>query len=156
MLYRSVLFSDKPQHESAIGIHVSYPLPLKLLPISLSFLPLYIDTEALFEFAEPYSKFPWAIYFIYCNVSFHVTLSIHLTLFSPLSISISLFSMSVSPLLPRKFFSNIFIDSVYMHSVQFSHSVMSDSLRLYEPQHTRPPCPSPVHRVHSNPCPLSW
>ena len=29
-------------------------------------------------------------------------------------------------------------------SVQFSHSVMSDSLRLHELQHTRPPCPSPT------------
>ena len=40
-------------------------------------------------------------------------------------------------------------------SVQFSHSVMSDSLWLHEPQHTRPPCPSPTPRVHPNPCPLS-
>ena len=38
----------------------------------------------------------------YGNVSFHVTLSIHLTLSSPLPMSISLFSMSVSPLLPCK------------------------------------------------------
>ena len=35
-------------------------------------------------------------------------------------------------------------------SVQFSHSVMSDSLRPHEPQHTRPPCPSPTLRVHPN------
>ena len=41
-------------------------------------------------------------------------------------------------------------------SVQFSHSVMSDSLRHHEPQHARPPCPSPTPRVHPNPCPLSW
>ena len=40
-------------------------------------------------------------------------------------------------------------------SVQFSCSVMSDSLRPHEPQHTRPPCPSPTPRVHPNPCPLS-
>ena len=40
-------------------------------------------------------------------------------------------------------------------SVQFSCSVMSDSLRPHEPQHTRPPCPSPTPGVHSNPCPLS-
>ena len=39
--------------------------------------------------------------------------------------------------------------------VQFSHSVMSDSLRPHEPQHTRPPCPSPTPGVHPNPCPLS-
>ena len=40
-------------------------------------------------------------------------------------------------------------------SVQFSHSVMSDSLQSHEPQHARPPCPSTTPRVHSNPCPLS-
>ena len=41
-------------------------------------------------------------------------------------------------------------------SVQFSRSVMSDSLRLHELQQARPPCPSPTPRVHPNPCPLSW
>ena len=40
-------------------------------------------------------------------------------------------------------------------SVQFSHSVMSDSLQPHELQHARPPCPSPTPRVHPNPCPLS-
>ena len=40
-------------------------------------------------------------------------------------------------------------------SVQFSHSVVSDSLRPHEPQHARPPCPSPMPGVHPNPCPLS-
>ena len=39
--------------------------------------------------------------------------------------------------------------------VQFSHSVMSNSLQPHEPQHSRPPCPSPIPRVHQNPCPLS-
>ena len=38
---------------------------------------------------------------------------------------------------------------------QFSRSVVSDSLRLHELQHTRPPCPSPTPRVHSNSCPSS-
>ena len=40
-------------------------------------------------------------------------------------------------------------------SVQFSHSVVSDSLRPHELQHTRPPCPSPTPGVHSNSHPLS-
>ena len=40
-------------------------------------------------------------------------------------------------------------------SVQFSHSVMSDSLQPHEPQHARPPYPSPPPRVHPNSCPLS-
>ena len=40
-------------------------------------------------------------------------------------------------------------------SVQFSHSVVSNSLQPHEPQHARPPCPSPTPRVHAKPCPLS-
>ena len=45
--------------------------------------------------------------------------------------------------------------SVQFSSVQFSHSVVSDSLRLHESQHARPPCPSPTPRVQSNSCALS-
>ena len=41
------------------------------------------------------------------------------------------------------------------NSVQFSRSVMSDSLRPHELQHSRPSCPSPTPRVYPNPCPLS-
>ena len=41
-------------------------------------------------------------------------------------------------------------------SVQFSHSVMSDSLQPQGLQHTRLPCPSPTPRACSNSCPLSW
>ena len=40
-------------------------------------------------------------------------------------------------------------------SVQFSRSVVPDSMRLRELQHTRPPCPSPTPGVHPNSCPLS-
>ena len=40
-------------------------------------------------------------------------------------------------------------------SVQFSRSVMSDSLRPHESQHSRPPCPSPTPRVYSDSCPSS-
>ena len=39
-------------------------------------------------------------------------------------------------------------------SVQFSCSVMSNSLRPHEPQHARPPCPSPTPGVYPNSCPL--
>ena len=35
-------------------------------------------------------------------------------------------------------------------SVQFSHSVVSDTLRPRELQHARPPCPSPTPGVHSD------
>ena len=39
-------------------------------------------------------------------------------------------------------------------SVQFSCSVMSNSLQPHELQHARPPCPSPSSGVYSNSCPL--
>ena len=41
------------------------------------------------------------------------------------------------------------------YSVQFSRSVVSNSLWPHESQHARPPCPSPTPGVHSNSCPLS-
>ena len=49
---------------------------------------------------------------------------------------------SVCPCIGEDFFS----------SVQFSRSVVSDSLRPHELQQARPPCPSPTHRVHSDSC----
>ena len=47
-------------------------------------------------------------------------------------------------------------DKPQFNSVQFSHSVMSDSFQPHGLQHARPPCPSPTPRVYSNSCPLSW
>ena len=41
-------------------------------------------------------------------------------------------------------------------SVQFSRSIVSDSLWPHELKHTGLPCPSPTPGVHPNPCPLSW
>ena len=45
--------------------------------------------------------------------------------------------------------------SSFFSSVQFSRSVVSDSLQPHESQHARPPCPSPTPRVHSDSCPSS-
>ena len=47
------------------------------------------------------------------------------------------------------------LHSYYETQVQFSYSVVSNSLRPHEPQHTRPPYPSPTTGVYPNPCPLS-
>ena len=44
---------------------------------------------------------------------------------------------------------------LFSPSVQFSHSVVSNSLWPHGLQHTRPPCPSPTPGVYSNSCPLS-
>ena len=45
--------------------------------------------------------------------------------------------------------------AVQFSSVQFNHSVVSDSLWPDGLQHTRPPCPSPTPWIYSNSCPLS-
>ena len=43
----------------------------------------------------------------------------------------------------------------WFSSVQFNHSVMSDSMGSHELQHARPPCLSPTSRAHPNSCPSS-
>ena len=45
--------------------------------------------------------------------------------------------------------------AIQFSSVQFSRSVVSDSLRPHELQHARPPCPTSTPGVHSDSCPLS-
>jgi len=47
------------------------------------------------------------------------------------------------------------VDGFQFSSIQFSHSVVSDSLQPHEPQHARPPRPSPTPGVYPNPCPSS-
>ena len=47
------------------------------------------------------------------------------------------------------------INRYAISSVQFSRSVMSNSLQPHESQHARPPCPSPTPGSHSNSCPSS-
>ena len=44
---------------------------------------------------------------------------------------------------------------IFFTSVKFSRSVVSNSLRPHELQHTRPPCPSPTPGVHSDSSPSS-
>ena len=52
--------------------------------------------------------------------------------------------------IPTMRFWPISTGSINYSSVQFSHSVVSDSLWPHESQHSRPPCPSPTPGVHSN------
>ena len=65
-------------------------------------------------------------------------------------------SMPGFPVLPLvKLSPEVCPSSCLLSSVQFSCSVMSDSLPPHGLQHARPPCPSPTPGVHSNSCPLS-
>ena len=52
------------------------------------------------------------------------------------------------------FYGWVVFHCIYVNRM-FSHLLMSDSLRPREPQHGRPPCPSPTPEVYSNSCPLS-
>ena len=56
----------------------------------------------------------------------------------------------------KKITKQYFWYSTPFSSVQFSCSVVSDSLWPPGLQHARPPCPSPTPRIYSNSCPLSW
>ena len=55
-----------------------------------------------------------------------------------------------------KLWSWAFVLRIQFSSVQFSLSVLSDSLCPHESQHARLPCPSPTPRVYPNSCTLSW
>ena len=48
-----------------------------------------------------------------------------------------------------------YVSYIQFSSVQFSHSVVSDSLQPHGLEHARPPCPSPTPRAYSNSCPSS-
>ena len=56
---------------------------------------------------------------------------------------------------PMSTWKDVCLTSAFQHSVQFSRSVVSDSLQPHESQHARPPCPSPTPGVHSNSHPSS-
>ena len=58
-------------------------------------------------------------------------------------------------MLQKRNFERKWVCTVIQCSVQFSRSVVSDSLWPHELQHARPPCPSPTPRVHSYSRPLS-
>ena len=58
----------------------------------------------------------------------------------------------------NKIYENYCMQILLTHQIrsdQISRSVVSDSLRLHESQHARPPCPSPTPGVHSDSRPLS-
>ena len=95
--------------------HTSLPIP-----------PLQADTEPLFEFPEPHSKFPLAVHPTHGNASFHVTPSIHPTLSSPLP-------MPVSPLLPCKQIPWHHLSRFCVYVLEYDiYLPLSDSLHLYD------------------------
>jgi len=84
--------------------------------------------------------------------------SLHWIVFEPLSTNSWAYLYCISR------FSVLFINlcvypsakiTEWLLSLQFSRSVLSNSLQPHESQHARPPCPSPTPGVHSNSCPSS-
>ena len=69
--------------------------------------------------------------------------------FSVYSCHLLISSASVRPIPFMSFIEPIFAWNVPISSVQFSRWVVSDSLRLHESQHARPPCSSPTPRLYS-------
>ena len=97
--------------------------------------------------------YPTSLFFCFC---WNKNLSICLLKFFSKSVFVSIWWRHVTVLPLQDFYEaqmKIQFNSVI--SVQFSHSVVSESLRPHELQHTRPPCPSPTSRVYPNSCPLS-
>ena len=59
----------------------------------------------------------------------------------------------ISKMHPMMFFLFLIMSPVWL-LVQFSHTIVSNSLWPHQPQHAKPPCPSPTPGVNPNPCPL--
>ena len=133
-----------------------------------------IGISKITEAKQNYSFFPY-VCFLLSHV-FSNTVS-GLTIYPPLQAQnwkVSLeFFLTITKLIPNPSVSPTvllsklhvnFTNSQHVHDynwsklawlVQFSHSVVSDSLQRHKPQHTRPPCPSPTPGVYPNPCTVS-
>ena len=69
----------------------------------------------------------------------------------PIQRSCALWEQPRYPLMTEEWIKKRYIYTLE-YSVQFSCSVVSNSLRPHESQHARPPCPSPTPGVHSDSC----
>ena len=144
-------------HESAMGVHVS--LILNPPPTSLPNFPPHLITlgcpSALALSALFYAlNLDWAsisrmVLYIFQCCSLR---SSHPRLF-PQSPKVCSLHLCIFRCLAYRVIITSFLNSI--SSVQFSRSVVADSLQPHESQHARPPCPSPTPRVHSDSHPSS-
>ena len=82
----------------------------------------------------------WSVWLVFCDCGFH---------------SVPSLTDKDKRLMEASWWEKLTIGPCWFSSVQFSCSVVSDSLWPHELQYTRPPCPSPTPGVHPNSCPLS-
>ena len=108
--------------------------------------------------------FWWVFWFIYLFINFiGLQLLYNVVLVSTVQQSELAVCVHITPLFwlsflfrsPQSTESLVLYRRFSFRSDQISCSVMSDSLRSYESQHTRPPCPSPTPGVHSDSRPSS-
>ena len=100
----------------------------------------------------------WIISFNFCDVALWGPVSVYSSLYSQISRGhlwmmkwLLIMSSSCRCLFPGLYIDMLLHVNIYkFSSLQFSCSVMSNSLRPHELQHTRPPCPSPTPGVHSD------
>ena len=139
-----------PSHESAMGLHV-FPI-LNPPPTSLSILSHLGNPSApALSTLSHASNLDWwsVLHMIIYMFQCYSLRSSHPRLLprSPKDYSIH---MCLFRCLAYRVIVTMFLNSIYMHSVQFSHSVVSDSQWPHESLHARPQCPSPTPGVHSN------
>ena len=96
----------------------------------------------------------------YSNVSLHIYYGLNdCSPLLPTNLCVEIFTLNVivlgSVILGKLICHELEPSWMGFSSVQFSHSIMSNSLRPHESQHTRPPCPSTTPRVHSDSRPSS-
>ena len=121
MLYSITFISTKHQHESAIGLPMSPPAWTFLLPPSLFHPSRLLSSPSLSSLSQ--QQIPFVIYFKHGNICFHVTLAI---LPSPLLLphlvmSLSLYSMSVSPLLLCKQVHQYHLSRFHIHPLVYNN-----------------------------------
>ena len=104
------------------------------------------------------SLFPWWLFIGTSDMSYHpvsyLQLHVELSTWWPKSqTTVTIWHIFLQSFLKMHF--HVFSICISISSVQFSCWVLSDSLWPHEPQHARPPCPSPTPGVHSDSRPLS-
>ena len=125
---------------------------------SMGFQRVRHDLATKHAYSGLYKHMEWSTIYLLCcnkeNVDFEVwglerlSLSSSDLWFLATITSLSLSFLPATLTLP-------YFECQMFNSVQFSHSVMSDSLKPHGLQHTRLPCPSPTAGACSNSCPLS-
>ena len=137
--------------------HLILYCPLLLLPPILPIIRVFSNESTLHMRWPKYCSFSFSI--IPSNehpglISFRMDWLDLLAVQGTLKSLLQHHSSKASILWCSAFFTKIKSGNEFQFSsVQFSHSVMSNSLRTHELQHSRPPCPSPTPRVYPNSCP---